>query len=147
MSSSINTSSPASNFEALLGAALTKYTKRTGKGLSDHPLTAMLDRCSSPDDVLVIFEKQAKAFDEFRNGDPKLIKWLRPIVDGLHDLCTNPAVQETACVVSPHRRIFVFLSRVLKRSFDRYIHQQRQFCLVSGFFSLYVFSVTARTYS
>src|SRR5260221_13403460 len=119
MSSSINTTTPASNFEALFDAALTKYTKRTGKGLSDHPLTAMLDRCSSPDDVLAIFEEQAKAFDEFRNGDPKLIKWLRPIVDGLHGLCTNTAVQETACVVSPHRRFVVFLSRVLKRSFVR----------------------------
>src|SRR5260221_5274415 len=48
----------------------------------------------------VIFEEQAKAFDEFRNGNPKLIKWLRPIVA----LCTNAAVEETACVVSLHRR-------------------------------------------
>jgi len=108
MALSISTTSPTSNFEALFDAALTKYTKRTGKGLSDHPLTAMLDRCSSPDNVLAIFEEQAKAFDEFRNGDPKLIKWLTPIVNGLHALCTNAAVEETACVVSPHRRSVVF---------------------------------------
>jgi len=130
-------SSPASNFEALFDAALTKYTKRTGNGLSDHPLTAMLDRCSSPDNVLAIFEEQAKAFDEFRNGDPKLIKWLKPIVNGLHALCTNAAVEEIACVVSPHRRSVVFFSRVLKRSIVRCIHRQRQFCLASGSFSLY----------
>ena len=138
MPSSINTTSPSSNFEALFDAALTKYTKRTGKGLADHPLTAMLDRCSSPDDVLAIFEEQAKAFDEFRNGDPKLIKWLRPIADGLHTLCTNATVDTAACVVSPHRYFVVFLSGVLKRSFVRCIRRQRQFCLESGSFSLYV---------
>lgn len=116
-SSSINTTTAASHFEALLDAALTKYTKRTGKGLSDHPLTAMLDRCSSPNDVLAIFEEQAKAFDEFRNGDPKLIKWLTPIVDGIHSLCANTAVQETAGVVSPHRRFVVFYSRRTQTQF------------------------------
>lgn len=115
---SVDTTSPASNFKALFDAAMTKYTKRTGKGLADHPLTAMVDCCRSPDDVLVIFEEQAKAFDEFRNGDPKLVKWLRPIVNGLHALCTNSAVEETACVVSrPHRRSVVFIFCVLKRSF------------------------------
>jgi hypothetical protein len=118
MPSPVETTSALSNFQALFDAAMIKYTKRTGKGLADHPLTAMVDCCRSPDDVLVIFEEQAKAFDEFRNGDPKLVKWLRPIVNGLHALCTNAAVEETACVVSrPHRRSVVFLFRVLKTLF------------------------------
>jgi hypothetical protein len=101
MSLTLDTTFSSFNFETLLDAALTKYSRRTGQALSDHPLTAMIDCCRSPDDVLAIFEKQAVAFDEFRNGDPKLIKWLRPIVDGLHAICTNVAVGMSTCMVSP----------------------------------------------
>lgn len=101
MSSTLDTTFSSSNFETLLNAALTKYSGQTGQTLSDHPLTAMIDRCRSPDDVLAIFEKQAEAFDEFRNGDPKLIKWLRPIVNGLHAICTNAAVGMSTCMVGP----------------------------------------------
>lgn len=100
MSSTSDTTFSSSNFQILLDAALTKYSKRTGQTLSNHPLTAMIDRCSSPDDVLAIFEKQAEAFDEFRNGDAKLTNWLRPIVDGLYAICTNVVVGMTACNVS-----------------------------------------------
>jgi len=123
MPSSINTTSPTSNFEALFDAALTKYAKRTGKGLASHPFTTMLDRCSSPDNVLVIFEEQAKAFDEFRNDDPKLIKWLRPVVDGLHALCTNidAAVEETArsSHPPPKSNLSILMARYHSRSPSR----------------------------
>jgi len=88
------------NFESLLHAALAKYGKRTGTVLVDHPLTTALEDCSSPDAILAIFEKQAQAFDQFRKGDPKLVKWLGPVVKGLCVLCTSSAVDTMACVVS-----------------------------------------------
>jgi hypothetical protein len=92
---------PASNFEALFQTALEKYSKRTGQGLVDHPLAAVLDRCDSPNAILAIFEEQARAFDEFRNGDPKLIKWLRPLVSCLHSICTPEVLFAGADIVSP----------------------------------------------
>jgi hypothetical protein len=98
--SSTNPTAPLFKFQAFFDATLTKYSRRTGQGLADHPLTALLDCCRSPDDVLAIFEKQAEAFDEFRNGEPKLIKWLRPIVIVLHGICTNEIASSSPCVVS-----------------------------------------------
>src|SRR5260221_2747509 len=84
MSPNSNTNSTPSNVAPLLDAALAKYTKRTGQNLRNHPLATAIERCTSPDSILAIFEEQSHAFDEFRNGDPKLIKWLRPVVIGLH---------------------------------------------------------------
>lgn len=93
--------SSSSNFEALFQAALAKYSKQTGQSLVNHPLTAVLDRCDSPDAILTIFEEQARAFDEFRKGDPKLIKWLRPLVKSLHTICTTETLCTAADLVSP----------------------------------------------
>ena len=84
MSSTSNTSTLQSNIKTLFDTALDKYAKRTGQDLCNHPLAAAIDRCGSPDEILAIFQAQSHAFDEFRNGDPKLVKWLRPVVNGLH---------------------------------------------------------------
>ena len=93
------------NFETLFDAALAKYTKQTGSDLRNHPLASMIDSCDSPDSILVIFEEQAKAFDEFRSGDPKLIKLLRPVVNGLHAIFASAALSAGVGLVSfpePH---------------------------------------------
>ena len=89
------------NFESLFQAALAKYSKRTGHDLVNHPLTAVLNRCDTPNSILAIFEEQARAFDEFRKGDPKLVKWLRPLVDGLHTICNMETLCMAADLVSP----------------------------------------------
>jgi len=100
MSSASNTSSPLSTFETLFEIALAKYTKRTGQDLRNHPLAAAIDRCKSPDDILAIFQEQSQAFDKFRNGDPELIKWLEPVVTGLHTISTNTVASAGVSVVS-----------------------------------------------
>ena len=102
MSLASNTS-PQSNFKSLFDTALAKYTKRTGQDLRSHPLAAAIDRCDSPDGILAIFQEQSLAFDEFRNGDPKLIKWLGPVVDGLHAISTNTVLSAGASLVSPNQ--------------------------------------------
>jgi len=83
--------SSTSNFQLIFEAALKDYTKKTGKDLRDldHPLASRLDRCDSPDSILNIFREQAREFDEFRKGDTKLFKWLKPIVEVLHSLSNN----------------------------------------------------------
>lgn len=88
------------NFETLFDAALAKYTKQTGTDLRNHPLASMIDSCDSPDSILVIFEEQAKAFDEFRSGDSKLIKLLRPVVNGLDAIFASAALSAGVGLVS-----------------------------------------------
>jgi hypothetical protein len=100
MSSVPNTTSSSSNFEALFNAALAKYIKRTGQDLRNHPLATMIDSCESLDEILEIFQEQSRAFDEFRNGDPKLIKWLTPVVKKLHAISTSAAISAGASLVS-----------------------------------------------
>jgi hypothetical protein len=90
----------SSNFEAFFNAALAEYAKQTGKDLRKHPLSSKIDACDSAEDILAIFQEQAKKFDEFRNGDYKLIKWLRPIVNGLHTLSVNAALSAGISLVS-----------------------------------------------
>ena len=101
MSSVSNTAFTSSNFQTIFNVALTKYTKQTGKDLRDHPLAHRINSCQSPDSVLDIFQEQSRAFDEFKNGDTKLFKWLRPVVDVLHALSTNPILSDGGCLVSP----------------------------------------------
>jgi hypothetical protein len=100
MSSPSNPSAASSNFQALFDDALKKYTKRTGQDLRNHPLANAIDSCDSPDAILAIFQEQSRAFDEFRNGDPKLGEWLAPAVKALHAISTNAALSAGASLVS-----------------------------------------------
>ncbi len=95
--------SSTSNFQAIFEAALKDYTKKTGKDLCDldHPLASRLDSCDSPDSILDIFREQARDFDEFRKGDTKLFKWLKPIVKVLHAISTNKALGDHVSTVNP----------------------------------------------
>jgi hypothetical protein len=102
MSLASNTYSPQSNFKTLFDTALAKYAKHTGQDLRNHPLAAAIDRCDSPDGILAIFQEQSQAFDEFRNGDRELIKWLGPVVDGLHAISTNAVLNAGASLASPN---------------------------------------------
>ena len=110
MSSASNASSSLSTFETLFDTALANYAKRTGQDLRNHPLAAIIDRCESPDYILALFKAQSYAFDEFRNGDPKLVKWLKPVVNGLHAISTNTVLSAGASLVSPNQ----FRSPLLK---------------------------------
>ena len=90
-------------FQAIFDVALKDYTEKTGKDLCDldHPLASKLDSCDNPDDILDIFQEQAREFDEFRKGDTKLFKWLEPIVKVLHTLSTNKVIGNSASSVNP----------------------------------------------
>ncbi|KAI9430056.1 hypothetical protein H4582DRAFT_2064231 [Lactarius indigo] len=82
------TSTPSSNFKSILDTtlnqALSGYKKKTGKTLFDHPLAAELRRCDTVDAVLEILQGQASAFQQFRDGDQRLMKWISPVVDVLY---------------------------------------------------------------
>ncbi|KAH9040909.1 hypothetical protein EDB83DRAFT_2554232 [Lactarius deliciosus] len=72
------------NFKSILDAALSEYKKKTGKQLFNHPLATELQRCDSVDAILAIFQGQAEAFQQFRDGDQRLMRWISPVVDVLY---------------------------------------------------------------
>ncbi|KAI9432657.1 hypothetical protein H4582DRAFT_2061495 [Lactarius indigo] len=82
------TSPPSSNFKSILDAALSqalsRYKKKTGKQLLGHPLATRLQQCDSVDAILAILQDQAEAFQQFRAGDRRLMKWISPVVDVLY---------------------------------------------------------------
>jgi hypothetical protein len=97
--SSVSTSAP-SNFNAIFDMALAQYTKHTGQDLLKHPLVAAINRCKSPDVVLAIFHRQSQAFHKSRDGDPKLIKWLAPVVNGLYAISICAVLSAGTSLVS-----------------------------------------------
>jgi len=68
------------NLNAIFEAASNEYKNLTGQGLETHPFAAALEDYISPNSVLNVFRKQARAFDPFRKGDDKLMARLIPIV-------------------------------------------------------------------
>jgi hypothetical protein len=101
----------SSNFEAMIDVALAKYTRQTGKDLCNHPLALKINQCDSAESILAIFQEQAQEFDEFRNGNSKLIKWLQPLVSGLYALSTSPSLRDGVKLVSPGKSFqFRFLT-------------------------------------
>jgi hypothetical protein len=90
MSSSFSgqTDIPPSHFKPILDAAWShassEYKKNTGKELLDDPLATEVQQCDSVHAILAIFQGQAEAFQQFRDGDRRLMKWISPVVDVLH---------------------------------------------------------------
>ncbi|KAH8990433.1 hypothetical protein EDB86DRAFT_2831193 [Lactarius hatsudake] len=74
------------SFQPILDAALTDYTKQVGIDLVTHSLADGLRSCGSPDDVLKLLEDKANEFKDFRDGNRKLLNWLRPVVYVVHSL-------------------------------------------------------------
>jgi hypothetical protein len=135
--STSNTVSTSSNFEPIFNTALVEYTKKTGKDLRHHPLADKIDSCDSADSILDIFQEQAETFDEFRKGDTKLFKWLRPVVEVLHALSTNEVLKDTVSHVSPGTHLII-CSVGLNLLSTRCFHPQRRFYQLLGSFYLCV---------
>jgi len=95
MSSTPNSSS---NFQAILDAALSDYAKQTGIDLTRHPSAQTLQNCNSADAILDLLGDKAKQFQAYRDGNPKLINCLKPVVQVLHTL--SGILSEAATMVS-----------------------------------------------
>ena len=79
----------ASSFKTILDAALDEYKAKTGNDLTSNPLAKELQSCKSSEAVLDIIQRQAKAFDKFRDGDKWLMKWIGPSVDVLFTISSS----------------------------------------------------------
>ena len=74
--------SPA-NFK-LIADALDDYVKKIGIDLTKYPHADALRACDSPNAVLELLQGKAQAFKDYRDGDRKLIGWLKPVVEVVH---------------------------------------------------------------
>ncbi|KAF8265893.1 hypothetical protein EI94DRAFT_1702178 [Lactarius quietus] len=74
------------SFQPILDAALADYSKQVGMDLATSPFFDSVRSCGSPDDVLALLEDKAKEFKDFRDGNRKLLTWLRPVVQVVHAL-------------------------------------------------------------
>ena len=79
-------SDSSSHFKSILDAALGEYKSKTGNDLTNNSLAKELQACESAEAVLDIIQREAKAFDKFRDGDKGLMKWIGPSVDVLYTI-------------------------------------------------------------
>ena len=84
--SSSQTPESSSQFKSILDAALGEYKSRTGKDLTSNSLAKEIQGCESAEAVLEIIQREAMAFDKFRDGDKRLMKWIGPSVDVLYTI-------------------------------------------------------------
>ena len=79
-----STAIPSSNFNVIFDAALANYREHTGVDLAHYPLAEKLQNCQSADDILELLQEKVQEFKDFRNGNHKLINYLKPVVQVLH---------------------------------------------------------------
>ena len=117
MSSTLD-QNPPSNFKSILDAglnrALNEYEKKTGKPLFDNPLATKLKGCDSVDEIKIIFQGQAEAFQKFSDGNQRLMEWINPMVDVLSAF--SDTIGAAASIVRPQNSDRDNLKRILSLS-------------------------------
>ena len=78
-----------SNYQSIFDNAIEAYKKKTKNDLRSHPLLDKLQNCHSPGAVMSLLYEQIPGFDQSRDTDAKLTKWLNPTVNVL---CTFSVV-------------------------------------------------------
>ncbi len=74
MSSIAQRTSSTSNVQFIIDAALAEYAKITGTDLSKTPFAVALEQSNSPELILQLLQDREKAFDEYRDGNSRLMK-------------------------------------------------------------------------
>ena len=88
----------SSRIETIFESALRDYEKQTGIPLAKHPLAEQFQNCQSVDSVITLLQEQARAFNDFRDGD-KIMKSLKSIVSALSRVSAVAAVGNNIGVV------------------------------------------------
>ena len=87
-SSSMSNTHPATAsspiYMVIFESALRAYQETTKKDLIAHPLTAQLQTCDSPAEILSILQDQVNEFAQSRSGDERLTIWLVPTINVLY---------------------------------------------------------------
>ncbi len=80
MSSTAQATSSTSNVQIIIDAALADYTKITGTDLSKTPFAVALEQSNSPEVILQLLQGREKAFEEYRDGNRRLMKCINLVV-------------------------------------------------------------------
>ncbi|KAH9040412.1 hypothetical protein EDB85DRAFT_1886932 [Lactarius pseudohatsudake] len=112
MSPSSRTPVSSSQFEPILVGALSEYKEITGNDLLDDWLAKELQSCESVEAVLDIIRGQAEAFDKFRNGSKKLMKWIDSSVHVLYTISATLG-DGVGVVVSSAKAVFTGIGVLL----------------------------------
>jgi hypothetical protein len=99
-----------SNFKLIVDA-FDDYTKHVGIDLTKNPLADALRACDSPNAVLELLQGKAQAFKDYRDGDRKLIGWLKPVVQVVHGF--SGVIGQAISLVSRMRRFLLFSSSLI----------------------------------
>ncbi|KAH8998340.1 hypothetical protein EDB86DRAFT_835226 [Lactarius hatsudake] len=111
-------STPPSNFKPILDAALSDYKKKTGKELLDHPLATELQRRDTVDAVLAILQDQAKDFQQFKDGDQRLMKSIGPLTRVLFAFSGTLGVGDVGLAFPPAKGIIAGIGALLAAAKD-----------------------------
>lgn len=132
-----HTSTSSENFKSILDAALTDYKDKTGKGLLDDPLAINVQRCDSVDAIKAIFQGQAKALQQIRDCDEKLVNRIGLVVDVLQAF--SKALDLIAGIVRPRNPVHGNVQYILTLFYRRF-PMQRSSSVRSVSFLMYVSS-------
>jgi hypothetical protein len=82
MSSTLQaTSSTSTSNIQLITNALVDYENITGIDLSKNPFAAAIKQANSPGAILELLQEREKAFNDYREGNRRLINCLSPVVN------------------------------------------------------------------
>lgn len=116
MSSTILSSSSAS---FILNNALQDYTQQTGVDLTKYDFANQIECCGSPYEVLWLLRDKAEKFEEYRDGNHKLIDWITPVIHvfaGFLEEATS--IGSTRSTQSPEKIIFAGVDVLLTAAID-----------------------------
>ncbi|KAH9168671.1 hypothetical protein EDB89DRAFT_1909148 [Lactarius sanguifluus] len=102
----------SSNFR-LIRDALKDYHGETGINLQLNPFTDKLKDCDSAKAVFDLLQSQVKEFKEYREGNRRLINWLRPVVEVVHTLSDVIGEAVSLAPFPPAKAIFVGINVLL----------------------------------
>jgi hypothetical protein len=97
MSSTGQVTPSTENFQLIINA-LADYKKVTGIEISTDSFAAVFEQSNSPEAILQLLQGRAKAFQEYRDGNRKLISCLKPAVKIIQAF--SEIIQEAVSLVS-----------------------------------------------
>jgi hypothetical protein len=106
----MSSTSSSSDFESIFDAALSDYAKQTSIDLARHPFAQTLQNCPSADAIFDLLQDRAKQFQAYRDGNRKLIDFLKPVVQFFHAI--SGILGGAASLVGPANHL-VTLDRML----------------------------------
>ncbi|KAF8261373.1 hypothetical protein EI94DRAFT_1705577 [Lactarius quietus] len=103
-----------SNFQSIIDS-FDDYAKNVGVDLTKNPYADTLRACETPNAILKLLQEKAHEFKEYRDGDRRLITWLKPVVQVVHGFSSVLGQAISLVPFPPASVIFVTVDVLLTR--------------------------------